>query len=107
MEIVLDGWSVGASSGAEWIPWGSGGNARARVLAAADGYSLVVVDADAGYVGSPHRHERTEFLYVLEGSLHNQGSLIGAGGGYVASAGTVHADFGTATGARYLSIFGL
>jgi hypothetical protein len=105
VDIVLEGWSVGACTDAQWVPWGADGKARAKILASSDGYSLAYVEAEPGYAGNPHVHEYTEFLYVLEGTVRNQGSVADADGGYVAAAGSSHNDFGTETGARYVSIF--
>lgn len=105
MEISLDGWDIGVGAEAEWGPWGNTGDAKAKILATADGYLLVEVEADAGYSGDPHEHGYPEFLYVLEGSVRNQGQVMVAGDGYAAATGSTHADFATDTGARYLLVF--
>ena len=34
MTLSMDGWNPGRFDDAEWSAWGSGGNARAKVLAA-------------------------------------------------------------------------
>ena len=54
MDISPDGWDIDRFDDVDWVPWGSGGNARAKLLAVA---------------------------------------------------GSTHADFGTDTGATYLSNF--
>jgi uncharacterized protein len=105
MEVSLDGWDIERFDDAEWVPWGSGGKARAKVLGAADGYTLALVEAQPGYRGDPHEHAYTEFLYVIDGTLRNQGKDMGRGDGYAAATGSSHADFETTTGATYLSIF--
>jgi anti-sigma factor ChrR (cupin superfamily) len=107
MDISLMGWDIGHFDEIEWAPWGSGGNAKAKILASGDGFYVAYVDAEPGYTGDPHEHTATEFALVLEGTLRNQGVEMKAGDGYVAAAGSTHADFTTATGARYLSIFKL
>ena len=107
MDISLDGWDMGRFAELEWGPWGSGDNARAKVLAVGDGYNLALVEADAGYEGDPHEHAFAEFFYLIEGTVRNQGQQLGKGDGYVAAPGSTHADFGTATGAANLSIFKL
>jgi quercetin dioxygenase-like cupin family protein len=107
MDISLDGWDLGRFDDVDWVPWGSGGNARAKVLAVADGFNVALVEADAGYEGDPHTHAHPEFLYVIEGTLRTQGRELAAGDGYAAAPGSSHADFATAGGARYLSIFKL
>lgn len=107
MDLSLEGWDVGSFDQVEWSPWGSGGNARAKVLASADGYYVALVEADAGYSGDLHQHDHAEFLYVVDGTLRTQGRLMAAGDAYAAAAGSTHDDFGTDTGATYLSIFRL
>ena len=107
MSFSTDGWSIGRFDDVEWSPWGSGGNARAKILANEDGYFLALVEAEPGYAGDPHEHEHTEFLYVVEGTLHTQGERLTAGGGYVAAAGSTHSQFETSDGATYVSIFKL
>jgi quercetin dioxygenase-like cupin family protein len=103
----LAGWHVGAFDDVEWGPWGSGGNARAKVLAMADGYVVALVQAEPGYTGDPHEHAHAEFLYVVEGTLRTQGRTLGTGDAYAAAAGSVHTDFVSDEGATYLSIFRL
>jgi quercetin dioxygenase-like cupin family protein len=107
MSFSMDGWSVGRFDDIEWSPWGSGGNARAKVLANGDGYYVALVQAEPGYVGDAHEHTSTEFLYVLEGALLTQGETLTTGDGYVAAAGSTHEQFGAPDGATYLSIFKL
>jgi quercetin dioxygenase-like cupin family protein len=103
----LDGWSIGRFDDVEWSPWGSGGNARAKILADGDGYFLALVEAEPGYTGDAHEHAHAEFLYVLDGSLRTQGETLTAGSAYVAAAGSTHEQFDAPGGATYLSIFKL
>lgn len=103
----LRGWDIGALHAIEWSPWGSRGDARAKVLANGDGYYLALVEAEPGYRGDPHEHGFAEMLYVLSGTLRTQGVEMGTGDAYVAAAGSVHTDFATDAGATYLSIFKL
>jgi quercetin dioxygenase-like cupin family protein len=105
MEVSLDGWDIGSGAEADWGPWGGSGDARAKVLATADDYLIVLVEAGAGYSGDPHEHAHPEFLYVVEGSLRNQGQVMKAGDGYAAATGSTHADFATDTGATYVLVF--
>lgn len=104
---LLAGWQFGRADAAEWMPWGSDGRARARVVAAADGYHLLEVEAQAGYTGAPHDHAHAEFSYVLSGTVRTNGELLGPGDGCSAAAGSTHASFEAVTDARYLSIFKL
>ena len=108
MDVSLEGWNIVADDGTEWMPWGgSAGDARAKVLGTADGYFVTLVEAQAGYKGTPHSHDYPEFNYVVSGEVRNQGQLMKAGDGYAAAAGSTHADFGTETGATYIVIFKL
>jgi quercetin dioxygenase-like cupin family protein len=106
MDISLDGWNIVRGDEAEWMPWtGSAGEARAKILGSADGYTVVLVEAKPGYRGSEHEHAHTEFNYVVDGTLRNQGRDMNAGDGYAAAAKSTHADFETDTGATYIVVF--
>lgn len=106
MDISLEGWDIKKSDESEWMPWtGSAGEARAKILGAADGYIVVLVEAQPGYSGNPHVHAHPEFNYVVAGTLKNQGQEMSAGDGYAAAAGSSHADFSTEAGATYIVIF--
>ena len=107
MSHSLTGWQLGRFDDVEWSPWGSRGNARAKVLADADGYFVALVEAEPGYAGDPHEHAHPEFLYVLDGVIRTQGVDLEAGDAYAAAPGSSHTDFATETGATYLSIFKL
>jgi quercetin dioxygenase-like cupin family protein len=107
MDISLDGWDIQHATDAEWVPWGSSGNAKAKILGNADGYMVVYVEAEPGYQGDPHEHAAAEFFYLVDGALRNQGRQLVAGDGYAAAAGSTHADFATETGASYVVIFKL
>ena len=103
----LEGWSITHDADLEWVPWGDDGNARAKLLGTADGYVLALVEADAGYRGTPHEHTHAEFLFVVNGTIRNQGVSLGAGDGYAAAAGSSHDDFEALAPSTYLSIFRL
>jgi mannose-6-phosphate isomerase-like protein (cupin superfamily) len=106
MNIRLEGWDIKRFEGLDWVPWGSRGDARAKVLGSGDGYVLSLVEAKEGYRGDPHLHANTEFLFVLDGTLRNQGQTMTTNDGYVAAVGSSHDDFEVgAGGATYLSIF--
>jgi quercetin dioxygenase-like cupin family protein len=107
-EISLEGWNIVRADEADWLPWtGSAGEARAKILGTADGYTAVLVEAQPGYAGTPHEHTHAEFNYVIAGELRNQGQPMSAGDGYAAAAGSTHTDFATDSGATYLVIFKL
>jgi quercetin dioxygenase-like cupin family protein len=108
VEHSLEGWDIVRVDQADWVPWGgSGANARAKVLGGADGFMLVLVEAEAGYHGDPHEHAHPELLYVIDGSLRTQGQTLVRGDGYAAASGSTHTDFATDSGATYLLVFKL
>jgi quercetin dioxygenase-like cupin family protein len=107
-DISLSGWDIVRNDEADWMPWtGSAGEARAKILGSADGYTVTLVEAQPGYAGTPHEHTHAEFEYVIDGSLRTQGREMSAGDGYAAAAGSTHTVFATDTGATYLVIFKL
>jgi quercetin dioxygenase-like cupin family protein len=106
MAISLEGWDIVRADETEWLSWsGSSGEARAKVLGTADGYTVALVEAQPGYSGSPHVHANPEFNYVVEGTVRNQAQEMKAGDGYAAATGSSHQDFATASGATYIVIF--
>lgn len=107
MDISLDKWDINSFDEVEWIPWGSGDKARAKILGVGDGYNVTLVEAEPGYRGDPHVHEFAEFLYVIDGSMQTQGKQMSKGDAYAAAAGSTHTDFSSETGATYLVIFKL
>jgi quercetin dioxygenase-like cupin family protein len=108
MAISLEGWDIVSADEAGWVPWaGSAGEARAKVLGSADGFTVVLVEAQPGYRGNSHVHSHPEFNYVVDGTVRNQGVEMKAGDGYGAEAGSSHDDFMTESGATYVVIFKL
>jgi hypothetical protein len=107
MAITLDGWDIVAAGDADWAPWGAGGDARAKVLGSADGYTVMFVEAQAGYAGGEHEHTHAEFFYLASGSIRNQGRVLTAGDGYAAAAGSVHGDFEALEPSTYVVVFRL
>jgi mannose-6-phosphate isomerase-like protein (cupin superfamily) len=105
MDISLEGWDIQAAESVEWVPWGTMGNARAKILGSADGYMVAYVQADPGYEGDPHVHGHPEFFFLVEGTVRNQGREMVAGDGYAAGTNSSHTDFATDTGATYIVIF--
>ena len=107
MTFSLDGWNIGHADDIDWGPWGSGDNARAKILTQGDGFYVALVEAEPGYAGDPHEHAHSEFLYLLRGSLSTQARTMTPGDSYVAEAGSTDDEFHTDDGATYLSIFKL
>jgi quercetin dioxygenase-like cupin family protein len=103
----LDKWDVRRGADVDWIPWGSQGNAKAKVLAEADGYTVALIQAEAGYQSGAHEHAHPEFFYLLDGVIRNQGQVLTTGDAYAAGAGSVHTDFEAQAPSTYISIFRL
>lgn len=101
----LAGWDIRRADDAEWAPWGQDGKARAKVLGNADGYLVVLVEAQMGYQGTPHQHEHAELFYLIDGRLRNQGQELTGGDGYAAASGSTHDDFETLAPSTYVSVF--
>ena len=102
-----DGWNIGHEADVEWTPWGANSDARAKVFAEADGYTIALIHADTGYRTAPHEHAYAEFFYLVEGAIRNQGQVLKTGDAYAAAAGSVHTDFEVLSPSTYLSIFRL
>jgi hypothetical protein len=49
-EISLEGWDIKTAADEGWMPWsGAAGDARAKILGIADGYYVMLVEAQPGY----------------------------------------------------------
>jgi quercetin dioxygenase-like cupin family protein len=107
MEHSLTGWDITNAADVDWAPWGSRDSAKAKLLASADGFNLVIVVAEPGYSVDRHVHDFPEFVYVLDGTLKVQGHPLGRGDAYAAAAGSIHTELHTDSGARYLAIYKL
>jgi hypothetical protein len=105
--ISLDSWDIRRGTENDWMPWGSQDNARVKILGEADGYTIALIQAEAGYQTAPHEHSYAEFFYLFEGSIRNQRQVMHAGDGYAASKGSVHTEFEVQAPSTYLSIFRL
>jgi anti-sigma factor ChrR (cupin superfamily) len=102
-----EGWDICHQADVEWTPWGANGDARAKILAQADGYTVALIRADTGYKTPPHEHAYAEFFHLIEGAIRNQGQALKSGDAYAAAAGSVHTDFEVQSPSTYLSIFRL
>jgi quercetin dioxygenase-like cupin family protein len=102
-----EGWSLARFDAVEWSPWGSTGEARAKILTDGDGCYVSLVEAEPGYPGDAHEHAFTEFLIVVDGALQTQRETLSKGSASVAAAGSRHDEFAAPDGATYLSIFEL
>jgi anti-sigma factor ChrR (cupin superfamily) len=101
----LDNWDIKHNSDVDWLPWGSGDNARVKVLGEADGHTIALIQAEAGYKTAEHQHAHAEFFYLVEGSIRNEGQQMNTGDGYAAASGSVHTEFEVQGPSTYISIF--
>jgi quercetin dioxygenase-like cupin family protein len=104
---LLDRWDIRSAADTVWTAWGQGSRARAEVLGEADGYTVTVIEAEAGYRGAAHEHTSAEFFYLVEGRVRNQGRTMQGGDGYAAAAGSVHSDFEVLAPSTYLIVWRL
>ncbi len=102
-----DNWDIRHDSDLEWLPWGNGDKARAKILGEADGYTIALIQAEAGYETPQHQHAHAEFFYLVEGSIRNQGQQMNTGDGYAAARGSEHTDFEVQSPSTYVSVFRL
>ena len=102
---LLEGWDIRHGEETPWLPWGGGEKARAQILGEADGYTLTLIEAQAGYTGTEHEHTFAEFFFLIEGEIRNQGQVIKGGDGYAARAGSIHSDFEVLADAKYVIVW--
>jgi hypothetical protein len=105
MRDLLERWDIRRGAEAEWIPWGAGEDAKAKILGQADGYTLTLIQAEVGYTGSYHEHTYAEFFFLVDGEIRNQGQVMKTGDGYAASAGSTHSDFEVLSPSTYLIVW--
>ena len=98
MEISLDGWDIGRFDDIRVGPWGSGGNARAKVLANGDGYFVAYVEAEPGYAATRTSTPTPSSRSSSTARCATRAGRCARGDGYVAAAGSIHDDFETDTG---------
>ena len=104
----LAGWDIGAVAALDWAPWGSRGDARAKVLASGDGYFLALVEAEPATDGRSARARlRRDALRPRRHPAHARRGAWARATPTSPAAGSVHTDFTTESGATYLSIFKL
>ncbi len=67
-------------------------------VATTDGWEMQVVRCEPGARFPPHKHERPEFVFVLEGELIQAGQRLGPGWASIAGTGSideaVHSEIG-------------
>src|SRR5262245_62114222 len=73
-------------------------------VATTDGWEMQIVRFEPGARFPTHRHERPEFVFVLEGELVQAGRRMGPGWASVASSGSVDEDVHSDTGCVFVLV---
>ena len=90
----------------EWTPSPGSPGWYFRTLLETPGHSTQLMRVEPGTVSTPHAHDRTEQVYILEGDLYDDdGTVHPAGSFIVRAAGAVHSG-GTRSGAIMLVVYG-
>jgi quercetin dioxygenase-like cupin family protein len=76
-----------------------------KLIGTAEGNGFILPKVPPGCIGPPHQHKGLEYLYVIEGSVVSNGTLLEAGHGYIAESGTDHHEFSSETGATFIVVF--
>jgi anti-sigma factor ChrR (cupin superfamily) len=102
---VPDGFSLRMAAEDSWVAHPVPG-IRVKVLSVnrASGYATLLLDVSPGARFPAHHHSAAEECYVLSGSLHTCGRLLGPGDFVHADAGTDHPELWTDEGCRVLLI---
>ena len=99
-------WDIRHQADVDWVPWGNQGDAKAKVLAEADGYMVVLVQADPGYRCGAHEHTSAEFFYLVDDWSETRVRPC-AGDACAAGEGSIHTYFETQAPPTYISIIRL
>ena len=78
-----------------------------KFIGTAKGTGFILSKVPAGFKGPVHSHGGLEYLYVIDGSVISNGTLLRAGHGYIAEPGTRHEEFLSSLGATFIVVFSL
>jgi len=87
-----------------WRPSTVASGVFVKDIAVRDGWEMQLVRCEPGARFPLHRHERPEFLFILEGELVQAGRRMGAGWASVADAGTIDEDVHSETGCVFVLV---
>ncbi len=96
-------WHIADTNSMEWQLLEGG--QMLKFIGAAKGTGFILSKVPAGFKGPVHRHDGLEYLYVIDGSVISNGTLLKAGHGYIAEPGTRHEEFLSASGATFVVVF--
>jgi anti-sigma factor ChrR (cupin superfamily) len=87
-----------------WRPSRMASGVFVKDIAITDGWEMQLVRFEPGTRLPVHRHERPEFLFILEGELVQAGRRMGPGWASVAGAGSIDEDVRSETGCVFVLI---
>jgi anti-sigma factor ChrR (cupin superfamily) len=87
-----------------WRPSTMASGVFVKDIAVTDGWEMQLVRFGPGARVPVHRHERPEFLFILEGELVQAGRRMGPGWASVAAAGTIDQDVHSETGCVFVLV---
>jgi len=87
-----------------WRPSTVASGVFVKDIAVRDGWEMQLVRCEPGARFPLHRHERPEFLFILEGELVQAGRRMGPGWASVAGAGTIDEDVHSETGCVFVLV---
>ena len=87
-----------------WRPSAGATGVFVKDIAVTDGWEMQLVRFEPGARFPVHRHERPEFLFILEGELVQAGRRMGPGRASVAGAGTIDEDVHSETGCVFVLV---
>jgi len=87
-----------------WRPSAFAPGVFVKDIATTDGWEMQVVRFEPGARFPIHRHERPEFVFILEGELVQAGQRLGPGWASVASTGSVDEDVHSETGCVFVLV---
>ena len=87
-----------------WRPSAVATGVFVKDIAVTDGWEMQLVRFESGARFPVHRHERPEFLFILEGELVQAGRRMGPGWASVARAGTIDDDVHSETGCVFVLV---
>lgn len=77
---------------------------KLKICTAPNGISFVLSELTPDVESIYHVHEGFECIYILEGSVISNGETFVAGQGFIAQKGSIHEEFRTETGAKFIVV---
>ncbi len=87
-----------------WRPSTFAAQVFVKDLAVTDGWEMQLVRFEPGARFPLHRHERPEFIFILEGELVQGGRRLGPGWASISTAGTIDEDVHSENGCIFVLV---